>query len=299
MPVVPGSGTTVADLIQETRRHLAGHNKLEYNRLDGALNDTTETLTLEWAAGGITVGTYICINTEMMLVTSVTGLTVGVLRGMLGSFPETHDDNTLIEVNPRWSSYVIKEELKNEIRSWGSDLFAPTTIEVSASSKTKQAIDLDIDTGFYHVLEVRRAPTTGETTWPRIRHFEVMRNADTDTFSSGLAIQLLEEVKSGAVRVTYAAHFDIGTFADGLSLVTDVGMSESQLDIPALGAAWRLLAIDEAARTDLSPRHVSGRRDEVPPGHATSAAAALKQLRDHRLGEEAARLRARWPFRAG
>ena len=288
---------TVAELVEETRRHLAGQNRLEYDRLDGAISDTTsESFTVEFTASGLAEGAYVCLDDEVMLITSVSGTTVNVLRGMLGSTAATHTDNTLIEVNPRFSRFDIKQTLKQEISSWGPGLFKAASLEVTAADKVYQAIDLTGIGDIFGVLEVRKAPASGETVWPALRHYEVLHQADTGDFASGFALQILEEVASGAIRISYAKPFDVSTFDDSTDTVTDIGMLTSMDDIPAYGAAWRLLSLHEAGRSDAYPRHISARESYAPAGLMASQAQSLKRLRDERVAQEVAKLRARYPF---
>jgi hypothetical protein len=74
-------------------------------------------------------------------------------------------------------------------------------------------------------------------------------------------------------------------------------MPTSTFDIAPLGAAWRLLAPREIKRTFTESKGEERDNREVPAGHITQTAASLKRLRDQRLDEEAAELRAQYAWR--
>jgi len=308
MPVAPGASSTVADLVDDTRRLLGGDGRVEYNRLDGSIATTTvESFTAEFAAGGIVAGSYVAVDDELMLVTSVSGSTVNVLRGMLGSTAATHADDTLVEVNPRFSRLDIKSALQQEINSWSPRLFQVATLEVEASDLStshkgawSQAVDADgIASDWLFGLELRHGPWTGGTSWPKVRHWSLDRDANTDSFASGTALFVGSHVPAGTLRLVYAKPMAVTTFSDGTTLEETVGVPGTALDIPSIGAAWRLLAPREVERASPRRQNVSEAADGVPPGHMTSAAASLKRMRDERISQESLRLRTLYPLRTG
>lgn len=313
MPIIStstGGGAaagTVGGLIEETRRLLFQNSKSEYNFLSGAHDSSTTTFTFSDALGGVTAGAYLAVGDEVVYVRSTSGSTATVVRGMLGTTKAAHADGSMVEVQPRWPKPFIRDALKDEIRTWPQDLFQVTHVDVTASSSYfSQGVDLGITGEWYYVLAVRHTPdaVTDSTSslvysknWPAVRHFDIFRNAPTGDFASGTGIIINEKVPSGTVRVVYAKPFDISTFADDTDLAGDVGLDGAMFDIPPMGAAWRLLSGAETPRSDTRAQGVSRRANEVPELTAARQARGIKDLRDERLGEEVARLRARYPVR--
>lgn len=302
----PGS-LTVADAIEETRGHLAGDGRVKLNRLSGAITSGATTLTCEFDID-FGAGTYLTINDEIFYVWSVDTSTkiATVQRGVLGTDAAAHADDDLIEVNPRFPRPIIKRALRDEIASWGEELFQVATIELSvndlSTSRTgaiSQGVNANIGTTWYFGLDLRHSPEPGGTTWPRVRNWELVRNADTDDFANGNALFIYEQVPTGTVQLVYATPMDVSTFADATVLTSGIGLATTMVDIPALGAAWRLLSPREVARTDMRAKGISRHSSEVPAGHMSGVADSIRRLRNARISEEATRLRAKYPWRSG
>lgn len=298
--------TTVADLIQETRRHLVGDSRFEFNKLNGSLDGSTDQVVCEFDLAGIVPGSYICIEDELMYVWSVdTGTkTATVERGVLGSTATTHADNLLVEVNPRFDRFTIKEKLKQEILSWPSEVYAVDTVDINAAEEYwAQGIDLGVSS-ITHILQVRHKPDTIQDTnlsnysqnWPTVKFWDLVFNPPSDMAANhGLVIN--ERVPTGTIHVVYAKPFDVSTFDDATDVEVAVGLATSQIDIASIGAAWRLMTTREIARTDMRARRLSRDEDGVPPNFISNVTERLKQVRDKRIGEEMQRLRHKygWP----
>lgn len=296
---------TVADLVDETKSHLAGDNHFELNRLSASVSSSVETFNASFNLGGITAGSRVAVDDEVMYVTSTSSPSVNILRGVDGTVAASHAASALVEVNARFPKPLIKKALRDEIRSWPKEVFDVATVEVEADNVTtqigaqlSQAIDVDLGTDWYFGLELRHEPgNSSESTWAKVQHWDIDRDANTSDFTNGNALIVKETVPSSTLRLVYAKPFDVTTFDDSTTLLGTVGLDASMVDIPPLGAAARLLAPLEAGRADPRPRGVSQSADAVPPGHLTSAANNLRQLRNRRLAEEQTRLRAKYPVR--
>lgn len=306
MPIISGSGSssaasgTVGGLVEETRRWLHGSIKSEMDVLNGSIASATASVTVTDAAGGIVPGAYLAIDDEVVYVRSVSGSVATVLRGQLGTTKASHATDTVVEVQPRFPKPFIKDALRAEIRSWGQRLFATQTVEATASSSYRsQALDIAAPAGWYRILEVLHAPDSNRTSyskvWERVYKWRMVRDADPGDFATNnVAIIIQENIPSVDIRVTFAKPFALGVFEDATDLGGDIGLDEGMFDIPAVGAAWRLLATQEAPRTDTRAQGISKRAEQVPPGHSSGASQGLKRIRDERLQEEHERLLARW-----
>lgn len=304
MPVVgppapsPGSGnTTVLDLIQDTRRLVYGAGRRPLNVLNGTITDSATTLTLEYDLEGAVKGSFISIDDELFYIVSAipSSKTLTVVRGHLGTIPIGHNDGAQVEINPRFPKVYIKRALQQEVNSWGTRLYKITSVNIGFSNSSR-IYDLGIS-DFISVVDVRLSPYTGRTTRSNAYRWTVLRDLDEADFASSAAIQFLGTYPTtGTARVKLAQEFDVSVWEDE-TVVEDLGLSTSMLDIPPIGAAWRLMSAKEVGRTDMTSQPEPRRSEEVPAGHIASVAAQLKKLRDDRIEEERWTLMNRYPLR--
>lgn len=303
--LTPPEGT-VGQTIEEIRRHLQGMHRGEWNKLATTITSSASTLSITYAALGISRGSYIALDDELCYVWDVSGSNVTVERAMLGTTAAAHTAGVLIEVNPRFPKGHIREALKAEIRSWYPQLFYVNVMEVTAAGGL--LVDLVPNAGapytvlnnlesFGSVLDVRREPRSTGETWPRLQ-WQLLRNMDPGVSGYGYNIQVQESLPAGTqLRVTFSAQFPTAAIANDANMMTTsaistdtyVGIPVSALDIAAIGTAWRLVSTREVKRTQTEAQGEPRNAQEVPPGHITQVAAALKQIRDQRLAEEAKR----------
>lgn len=294
---------TVLDLVNETRRQLTGSTRSQKNKLNGALlvGSTTFTFTYSLNFGA---GSMLSLDDELVYVWSVDTATktAVVERAQLGTTAAAHADGTLVEVNPEFPKVRIKQALKDDILSWHNDLFQVASVSASVSSAyLSQGINVGVSDDWHYILDVRLDTTSNKEasyskSWPQVK-FEVIRNADTTDFTNGAAIVITEPVPTGNVRITYAKRFDCSTFDDSTDVEAAVGLGPTMLDIPPLGAAWRLETPREVKRTQTYAQGDSRVADEVEAGAILRTGQFLKVIRDQRINEERARLRAKYPVR--
>lgn len=296
--------STVAWAVEQTRRHLMGPGRVELQRLGGDISDSATTVLLDSSLrlGSVAAGSVLSVDSELMYVWDASDSSATVLRGHMGTTAASHASGTVMEVNPRWPRSYIVDELLNEIRSFGPRLWRPVTVTYSVDADTS-AVDVGASySSFISVVDVRRSPVDSswfpEQTWPRVRGVDVRRGLPTASFPSGAAVMFKGGLGYvGSLSITYAMPFTTTGFTEASDLVTDVGLAESMQDIPAIGAAMRLMRPREAVRTDT---HAQGERrlaEEVPAGHISSVAKELRVARDARISEEETLLNSRWPVR--
>lgn len=290
--------TTVAQLIEETKRLLYGSSRLSLNRVPtaGVLSGDT-TLTFEFDLLDITRGALLAIDDELMwAIASNSALKQAtVVRGHLGTTPAAHVAGALVEVNPRFPRIYIKRALQQEIDSWGTKLFKVSSSNISFMSSTR-IYDLGV-TDFINVIDVRVSPYSGRTTRSNPYRWEVLRDQATADFASGSAIELLGEFpNTGTMRVKVAQKFNTSTWDDTTD-VEALGLTTSMCAIPPVGAAWRLMSAKEVGRTNLTAQPEPRKAEEVPAGHMASVAQQLKKLRDDLIDEERWTLMNRYPLK--
>lgn len=306
MPVAVGSSTntTVDDLINETRRHLQGSARGLLNKLNGSIADGDPILTATYTLNGATPGSYIAIDDEIMYIWTTNGTTgiTAMERGMLGSAAAPHSSGALIEIQPRFPRFFITRALQEEIRSWpNTKLFAVGTIDIPASPN-QLAYDLtSIASSFYDVIDVALSPQSSDLTldWISQRRWYVKRNFPTTSFASGIGIVFDSGVglTGQTYRVVYSKPFDLSAWSGATDIANTIGIPVSAMDIPAIGAAARLLGTRDILRSDTSAQGQTRNSQEVPPMFMTQAAAALMKLRNERLNEEAIKLFSQYPIK--
>lgn len=293
---------SVRDLINETRSHLHGAWRQEYNEVQAQVATNDGTVRMKYDLKGIVPGSYISINDELMYVWSAhpETKTVTVRRQMEGTVVAIHNAGDLVEVNPTFPKYAIRRALSEEILSWPTSVYRVTTKTVTVSEDYQsQGVALNFG-DFYHVLRVQHANDSGATSrnksWPDVNYWRVDREADSDDFGASDALIIDEPVPTGKVKVTYSVPFDVSFFTDGADLQSQVGLATSMNDIPSIGAAVRLQAGREISRSLTQPAGDPRLAEAVPPNSILQGAFGLKQLRDQRLAEEARRLQAKYPL---
>jgi hypothetical protein len=291
--------TLASDLVATTKRHLYSGARDERDVLNGTINSSVTSLTTTNATTGIQVGVVIEIDLEQMYVTSVSGTTVGVLRGQEGTTAAAHTTGALIWVNPRFPTFNIFQELNNELAALSSPtsgLYKIGTLNLTWTGATV-GYNLTSVTDILDVLDVAYEDYS-YTNWVDVPPgaYQLMRNMDTGEFASGSALIFKSSVvvPGRTVRVRYKAPFTaLAALADDVQTVS--GLPATANDIPPLGAAARLAGPGEVRRTFLDGQSDPRADGDVPAGARLNAASWLLARRERRVGEEAARLARRFP----
>jgi hypothetical protein len=316
-PVTPLSAFTVKDMIEETRRHVAGTLRYQYNQLAAACGTNDLSVAFVLPVNGIVAGGTIAIEDELLYVQGVGGgnATATVIRGVDGTAPSTHLGGTIVESSPRFSTFAMRRALMEEIASWPNSIFqvpAPLTLSLkgpgaatgatgtAGAGQYQAAYDLSPLADVLHLLEVRHEPWSAgyRNSWPLFTWVELARGMPADLFPSGMALVVKEKIPTSVrVNVVYALPFNVSQFGDANLCGADIGLASSMFDIAPLGAAHRLLAPQEIERTQADIWGQERDATQVPPDMIGRAANRLMMLRDKRLAEEAERLDNRWPIR--
>ena len=301
--------TTVDDVITECENHLYGGSRDEINQLANSIGTTDTTFSLTYPLGGVGAGAYLAVDLEIIYVWSVdsTSLVVTVQRGMLGSTAAAHTGGTLVYVNPLFSKWQIWNAVNVEITSLSganNGLFAEKSFTL-----TTQPVSINYDVpstnlDIRQILEIRWDQIGPERPWPVIprRSYQVMRDVLTDTGTTKLSIRIERGLSGGRfipgrrMVVRYQGDFTALTATLSDDALATSNMSATQIDIPPLGAAARLMGVREAKRNIIDVAVGSRRSAEVPSGGAAKAAGVLLQLLDKRVMDEADRLAQLWPM---
>lgn len=291
--------TLASDLVNETRRNLYSATNDEINRLDGGINSSITTLTLDFEPGIIARGAILAIDLEEILVWEVTGKVVTVQRGFNGSTAATHADTAMITIKPKFSDFRIFQALNHDLR----DLSSPAN-----GLYQIKTLDLSYEAGIYGynltgaaadmlgIQEVRYQYPGPENDWPLVRSFHLARNMNTADFASGTSLVISTGGVSGfPLRVKYKAPFGL------LSSLTDVvetvtGLPATAIDLPPLGAIIRLVTPRDIGRAGYEDQGEPRRAAEVVVGANSTAIRSVMMVRQQRLLAEATRLAAMYPI---
>ncbi len=296
--------TTTADLISETEDHLLGGDRDALNGLLTGITSSDTTVTFEMPLETISTGAYLGIDLEVLYVKSVdsTSSVATVRRGMLGSTAATHATGALVYVNPLFSKWQIFKALNIEIASLsGADngLFAETAFTLTTQSVQRTYNIPDANVDLRQILEIRYDSPGAENYWPVVpkRHFMVIRDLEADaTNTSGMSIRIDDSFVPGRdLVVRYAGDFTALSSTLSSDAQTTTKLGATMLDIPAIGAAARLMAGRVAKRTFIERSVDTRRASEVPASASGQAYFVLKDVMAGRIKSEAARLRQKWP----
>lgn len=312
---------TVGQLAEDCITRLEGTAHGEKNLLKVSLSastpDAVDTLIPQFALGGIVGGVYLSIEDETLFVMSTNDSagTASVLRGQKGSTAAAHSTPKVIEVDPPWPRWLVMSELQAEIRSWGPQVFQVAQADIPLANGIL-GYDLGLIAPVFRVMSVRMtAPgqiadvfsdlsqasaVAPNKEWPELEFEALLGNAPLTDFPSGSALILGTRNLSvpGVLHVTYAAPFDVDTsWTDTTDCINDVGLDQSDLDIPAYGVAARLLRYRTPRRLATQMQGQPRDAQEVPALALMQAADEFQRTRDQRLFDAQARLLTMFPMR--
>lgn len=289
--------TTTADLINETKRYLLSTYSEPLNKLNGAHDAATTTLTFVYDIGSIRAGSYLSIDLEIVYVWSVSGTAATVERGVQGSTAASHNDGTVVTINPKFPDFSILQAINTDLRDLsGRGLFKVGEVEFTFIAGT-YGYDMQGVTSLISGIDARYDPPGREKDWPQLRQWKIRRNSDTADFPSGFAFVLSEEAHPGrAVRVTYSAPYsELSTLTDDVLTVS--GLQAEGHDIVSLGAAFRLNTVREVQRNFNEAQPNPRRSEEVRGGDILNASRGLMQLREQRINSLRTLLNKQYPNR--
>ena len=304
-----GPCLTVRYLVDRTFDLLLQSAREERNQLASALDASSTTFTVTYDLANLARGTYIAIDDEVMYVWSTTKgsggtSTITVQRADKGTSPATHAAGSIIQVNPYFTRYSVKQTLKDEIRSWGPQIFQVLTADISATNYVR-GYDMGALGQWFYVLNVTESPDpmtgiTSDNMWSSVP-YRIERSANLAAFPSGNAIFFTspQGVFSSprTFHITYAAPFDVDTSFNDTDCLHITGVDYSNIDIAPYGAAWRLASGREIRRMLTEAQGQSADLTNFPAGYMVKAAEDFKNLRDSRLDDAEEQLRAMYPVR--
>ena len=292
---------TAQTWIDETRDLLLTDYVEEQATLSGALDTSATSVSFALPTAvvpGVVAGATIEVGTELMYVFAVSdaGLAT-VKRGYKGSEAASHSSGDLVTVNPKFPAYQILDAINHELRDLSSpqhSLFQIKTVEVTFDT-AQDGYDLTgVTDDILSIYQVTYSDPGSEASEPAITDYAFRRNRNTSSFASGYALNLHSDAWPGEkVRVLYKCGFT--ALASSSTALSTTGLHAEAYDLPALGAALRLMSSRPVRREFLDEQGSSRSAQEVPPGAVSASMRDLRALRMDRINAEATRLYSQYP----
>lgn len=292
--------STVQDLVSDVRRKVYGSMTENVNLFQTSASAGQTNLQLELGVDGIQKGMLLSSGLNVWFVKGVysTDNTVFVIPGYDNSPKNAVAAGDMLYVRPRMTDWYAFNAINDQLRSMSSPdagLYKIGTW-VAEVDPTYQTYVVPVEAAdMINILRVRwRWPGTTDV-WSSLapRHYRWQYSTEQNV------VRLLLSIPSGTeIEFTYKAPFAMATsLAD--DPVADLGLTDSMLDIPALGAAIELLQTTESRRTQIGSQGDSRRPDEVPVSSNSSIAGQLQRVYKSRVQEEMSRLVTRIPIYRG
>ena len=305
--------TTAATILNRANRQLLSGTVEQRNKLAGAINASTDTVTFLYELEGIRRGQVFEVDSELFYVWAVSpgAKSATVERGFNGTTAAAHDANALVTVNPRFPRNQMLEALNDELADLSSptnglfkvvsfdldyngsdemiDLPGVTNLQDMISVSVRYLTDDYIPIRRYRV--VRDVPTDD---YIPLRRYRVVRDVPTDDFPSGIALRMDQSVLAGRLRIVYKTAFTALT-TESQDVTSVAGVPASCDDILALGVQIRLMSPREIKRNFTESQGDTRRADEVPQGAVGNSMQGLMRLRRDRITAEAMRLARLYP----
>lgn len=293
--------TTVAKMVERIRSQLYTSMQPRLNALDAAIAPTTLQFAFEWTTDYLRIvapGDFLAIDDEILYVWAVDQATkqAKVQRGMFGSEPAPHADGALVEISPRFSRWIVKQELRAELQSWPRGLYAVDEVDLKISAGTL-AMDLNLgplQDRFITILQVLALQQADSRHMWAPMDYRLEPNAPTTSFPSGTALFIQPKMgmnpQGGTAHIVVALEFVLDDFNDTIDIQSHMGIPVQMEDIAVYGAMARLLSGTEIPRTDAFAQGEARVASEVPATFRMTTANQLKMWRDERIAQEVTRL---------
>jgi hypothetical protein len=290
---------TAQTWIDETKNLLLTDYVEEYDTLGTALNSTETNVNFTHDTPGIVAGSIIEIGTELMYIFSMNASTnnATVQRGFRGTTAASHSSGDLITVNPKFPSQLVLNAINDELADLSSPqngLYQMKTVEFTYNIAQDGYNLTGVTDDILSVYQVTYKDTGSENTEPVVPTWTLRRDRNTSSFASGYALVLHDDANSGqTVRVQYKTGFT--ALAATSTALSTVGLHSEAYDLPAIGAALRLMSTRPVRREFIDEQGSSRRAEEVPAGAISASMRDLRALRDTRINSEATRLDTQYP----
>src|ERR1035437_5737037 len=189
---------TLGSMIQQVLRRVQPGQQVEALTLSGSYTANATSFAVSDPAGTILPSlrpeTVVAMDLELFYVQAVSGTTVTVVPGYLGSTPANHSSGAMVYLNPRFSQFDIMQAINddlNDLCSADNNLYQVGNVEISASPATV-AYDLTGVTGLKDIISIQQRQPYPIGYWVPIprKKWTLTAGADTTDFPSGYALRI-------------------------------------------------------------------------------------------------------------
>ena len=299
------SDSTFGACVERVYRRLLSNQREQIVVCSGAVLSTDTTITFSGpAAAGIHPGSIIAIEAEKVLVTGTTAnnnlYNWTVLRGFQGSTAADHANNTLGIVDPKYDRYDIGVAICDALNYLSSPTYGLFRIQKTTVTYVPTYMGYDLGalvSDFIDIREITCDSPSPDRNFPKIRQgeYQILRGVTNSKFPSGRGLILYRPGYAGLpINIAAAAPFvlPVNLMDD---LITDCGLPQTAIDIPAICAEIDLTSTRDIKRNFTESQPDSRTATEVPFNAMTAAVQGLVMLRDRRIAAEADRLHRLWP----
>lgn len=288
--------TTIGNMVADARRMAYGGMSETINTLQ-AVGAGATALTFNFDISTMTPGTVLSSGLNVWYVTSVD--TTAKIAQVIPNYDDSQSNAVLsgdiVYVRPRASAWYIFTTMQDVIRSMSSP--ANGLYRVGQWTDTVDAT--------YQTYDIPVAAQSMQG----LLGARVLAPGTPDSWVDLPAKSLLWQQDQNIVRITRALPAGVniefrykGPFSVPVSLsqdpIADVGLTDTMVDIPALGTVVTLLRTTEGRRNSVTTQGDSRRATEVDAGANLSAAREFERDYNSRIGEESLRLNSRNPYRS-
>lgn len=292
--------STFSQLIDQTLMHLYGYTTIQDQATHLSTNVSASATTLQIADTTAISRGVVEIGDELIWVddvnTSTGGLTVPPYgRGFRGTEAVTHDAGTRVVSSPLFPRKIVRDTLNDAIRSVYPELFAvgETTFTYNSAISTYA-----LPAGALDVLSVSWQTTGPSREWLPIRRMRVDKHAATGTFSSGVTLNIYDQIVPGrTISVVYTKE-PSALVNDSDEFTTVTGLPRSCEDLIRLGASYRLVPFFDSPHLSGSSAEADFSSQQRGIGSSAQLSRFLLQMYQVRLQEEQKGLQSLYPVRS-
>ena len=282
--------TRMLDLVADTRRMAYGSmsDQLNFLAQEYLLGDGTLTMMMD--VDNITPGMVLSsgLNVWYVIGTEPAQRRVTVHAGYDNSRNDALPVGAPVMIRPRVTDWLLFGYLNDTVRALSSTtygLYRQGMWEDANTARVWGTYPIPADAqDMTNLIRVQVKYFFSTDLWVDINPNYVDWQPENDI------IRIKDFVPSGMpIRFNYRAPFKPAASLTS-DLEVDMGLAPSMHDIPALGAAVRLLRTTESRRSQIHNQGDSRRADEVQSGANTAAATDLNREFRQRVNDEYARL---------
>lgn len=283
--------TTMLDLVADTRRQVYGTLSEQLNTLASPAVAGATELVMSMDVTGITPGKVISsgLNVWWVQGADANSKTVYAIPGYDNSPKQDAAAGDIVYISPRVTSWYLFNQINREITRLSSPDIGLYKISswTAPVDPTWQTYDIPTEAAsLTGILRVRYLMPGTPDLW-----IDLPDKSYRMQMSDGVSrIRLLRHVPSGtSIQFVYRGPFTQATALD-TDIVADCGLTDSMTDIPALGAAFRLLRTTETQRGQITSQGDTRRPSEVPALANLQSSQLLERDYQRRVQEELSRL---------